>query len=306
MQMRKDQASEIKAGQWVLIARSPDEAGRRYSLDRSWVQIVDPTVISIEVPKRGGYGYRNANTLEIKTPKGYVGVGLYSKIAKPREDRSRRTHRNIDDGEKTVLVELSKIHLDHGVHDTKADLDAAMDRIERETRERVQAADALAHDGSPLTIHVPAVHPSNDWHSMDMLHSQTKETVHLEWDSPGNHMARLFLSLAMWMQTTFDPEDDAVPARSSVRRYQRARDGSKPGKVRYLKLRRLERQEDDGEGAGGTGGKLTHQFIVGPFWRNQPHGPGNKLRRLQLIPPFIKGPEGTELIYKDRVIKVDR
>ena len=43
-----------------------------------------------------------------------------------------------------------------------------------------------------------------------------------------------------------------------------------------------------------------------PFWRNQPHGPGNKLRRLQLIPPFIKGPEGTELIYKDRVIKVDR
>lgn len=40
----------------------------------------------------------------------------------------------------------------------------------------------------------------------------------------------------------------------------------------------------------------THRWIVQGHWRNQPHGPGRTLRRLQWIAPYTKGPADGELI----------
>lgn len=57
---------------------------------------------------------------------------------------------------------------------------------------------------------------------------------------------------------------------------------------------------DDGEGAGKRR-EYAYRFIVRGFYRNQPYGPGRKMRRRQWIPPFIKGPADKPLRVKDTV-----
>lgn len=61
----------------------------------------------------------------------------------------------------------------------------------------------------------------------------------------------------------------------------------------------------DGDQADGKdGGKrreYAYRFIVRGFYRNQPYGPGHKLRRRQWIPPFVKGPADKPLRVNDTV-----
>lgn len=47
--------------------------------------------------------------------------------------------------------------------------------------------------------------------------------------------------------------------------------------------------------------RFTHRWIVRGHWRNQPFGPGRKQRRLQWIAPYIKGPEGTDVVVPEEV-----
>lgn len=47
--------------------------------------------------------------------------------------------------------------------------------------------------------------------------------------------------------------------------------------------------------------EYAYRFIVRGFYRNQPYGPGRKLRRRQWIPPFVKGPADKPLRVKDTV-----
>lgn len=44
-----------------------------------------------------------------------------------------------------------------------------------------------------------------------------------------------------------------------------------------------------------------YRYFVRGFWRNQPYGPDHSLRRRQWVPPFLKGPEGAELVLKESV-----
>lgn len=57
---------------------------------------------------------------------------------------------------------------------------------------------------------------------------------------------------------------------------------------------------DDGENSGKRC-EYAYRFIVRGFYRNQPYGPGRKLRRRQWIPPFVKGPADKPLKVKDTV-----
>ena len=50
-----------------------------------------------------------------------------------------------------------------------------------------------------------------------------------------------------------------------------------------------------------TGRRLTTRHVVRGHWTHQPYGPGRKLRRLQWIAPFIRGPEGAPFVATDTV-----
>lgn len=94
------------------------------------------------------------------------------------------------------------------------------------------------------------------------------------------------------------------PPRAEQRRAERyvAKHGGpeEGARVRLVTLRDVEGHRSRTNGEGRT---LDHRFPVSGHWRNQPHGPGRTLRRLQYIDPYIKGPEGTELVVPE-VVKV--
>lgn len=46
---------------------------------------------------------------------------------------------------------------------------------------------------------------------------------------------------------------------------------------------------------------LTHRHMVRGHWRQQACGPGRKLRRPVYVVPYIKGPDGADLVETDRV-----
>lgn len=71
-------------------------------------------------------------------------------------------------------------------------------------------------------------------------------------------------------------------------------------RVKVLTLRENRRDPFRGD-ADGPAREYSHRFIVRGFWRNQPCGPGNSQRRLQWIPPFIKGPADKPLIERETV-----
>lgn len=70
--------------------------------------------------------------------------------------------------------------------------------------------------------------------------------------------------------------------------------------VKILVLRENRRSPFVGDDDGG-GMEYSHRFIVRGFWRNQPCGPHNSERRLQWIPPYVKGPADKPLVVKETV-----
>lgn len=179
------------------------------------------------------------------------------------------------------------------------------------TSTEITASEMMAENGgSPLAFMMPTIRRADTWHE-DRELSAPGTGVRLEVDHPAhlaNFLIRLFMSCAIWMKTFVEPDGDSTPKpqRSSRRRFARAL-GDEPSNLRYLRLRQL-RHEDVARDASyvGSGREYSHRWIVGPFWRNQPYGPASAYRRLQLVPPFVKGPPDKPIVYKSRVIKVDR
>lgn len=56
-------------------------------------------------------------------------------------------------------------------------------------------------------------------------------------------------------------------------------------------------------GVSRAGSMIAKRFFVRGHWRNQAHGPKHSLRKLTYIPPYIKGPEASELINKPYVVR---
>ena len=61
------------------------------------------------------------------------------------------------------------------------------------------------------------------------------------------------------------------------------------------------RDGDQADTRDGQRREYAYRFIVRGFYRQQPYGPGRKLRRRQWIPPFVKGPADKPLRVKDTV-----
>lgn len=91
-----------------------------------------------------------------------------------------------------------------------------------------------------------------------------------------------------------------LPVDRAARR-RAARDGIDDPAVRVVSLRRHER----GESGPGDGSRQYHvRWVVSPHWRRQPYGPKRALRRLVLVGPYEKGPEGAPLVGGERVFRV--
>jgi hypothetical protein len=84
----------------------------------------------------------------------------------------------------------------------------------------------------------------------------------------------------------------------TVRAY--ARDGLPSPEVTVVDLRRQYTPQDRDPDAG-SGRHYRHRWIVSGHWRNQPHGPGQSLRRQTWVPSHVKGPEGAPLLSTEKV-----
>lgn len=101
--------------------------------------------------------------------------------------------------------------------------------------------------------------------------------------------------------------DVARHSRQVRRRHEReaTKAGVDPDKVRVHTLHVRGEGEGGLDDNGEAGKDYRHRWIVRPHWRQQPYGPGRKLRRPQLIPPHVKGPEGAPLLNpKNRVTRL--
>lgn len=88
------------------------------------------------------------------------------------------------------------------------------------------------------------------------------------------------------------------PDRATRRRIER--DG---GTVANLNIVRLRRPTGAGAGTGEGSREYTHQWMVGGHWRQQWYASIQSHRQIW-ISPYVKGPEGTELIIKSRIFDV--
>jgi hypothetical protein len=112
------------------------------------------------------------------------------------------------------------------------------------------------------------------------------EVLHAQEDG-----ARLFLALQFLAASPgVVGERLERPDRATVRRLAR-RGVTDPSDVRviYLKGSRSD-HACTGES------NYHHRWIVSGHWRNQPYGPGNKLRRPVWVKPHVKGPEGAPML----------
>jgi hypothetical protein len=98
-------------------------------------------------------------------------------------------------------------------------------------------------------------------------------------------------------------ETTTVSAPKAARKRLERRGDTSDTTVEVVHLRRREYlpSHDDG----GTGRRVGVRFAVRPHWRNQAHGPNHSLRKLILVPPHMKGPDGAPLRHVERVWSVD-
>lgn len=90
-------------------------------------------------------------------------------------------------------------------------------------------------------------------------------------------------------------QSESVPDRATRRRAERAGHPSKVTIVR-LRQRRINRPDPDD-----TGRHLTHRHVVEGHWKWQPYGPGRTERRYIYVAPYVRGPDGAELVLRPRV-----
>jgi hypothetical protein len=48
--------------------------------------------------------------------------------------------------------------------------------------------------------------------------------------------------------------------------------------------------------------EFRHRWVVSPFWRSQPYGPGNVLRKPVLVGPYVKGPKDAPMLPPARAV----
>lgn len=81
----------------------------------------------------------------------------------------------------------------------------------------------------------------------------------------------------------------------------RGKVASKASEVTVVELREaVKQQARDVEAAERT---YRSRWIVRGHWTHQAYGPRHSLRRVQWVPPYVKGPAGAPLVVKEKVSK---
>ena len=73
-----------------------------------------------------------------------------------------------------------------------------------------------------------------------------------------------------------------------------------PSNVTIIELRRPASAARDGA-EGASGRQYRRRWWVGGHWRQQACGPGRTQRKPIWVSPYVKGPEGSPLVAKERV-----
>lgn len=107
------------------------------------------------------------------------------------------------------------------------------------------------------------------------------------------------LLAALWQltsQTKLVASSEETPYRAAAKRI--TRKGYEPNPVRLVYLnRKTGRSPSPSTGTR----EYSHQWIVEPYWRQQPYGPGRSLRRAQYIAQHVRGPDDKPLRVRDTV-----
>jgi hypothetical protein len=141
---------------------------------------------------------------------------------------------------------------------------------------------------------------------------KAKALVRAEGDTPtdGTNMVRIAHALWLMLEQTITVVREETAERAVARRAKRK---NLPSGVTVIQLRRAEYVGGGLEGHANVVWK--HRWIVRGHWRWQVCGPKHKLaqetspgvyRARIWIAPFVKGPEGTELIVTEKVYSLNR
>jgi hypothetical protein len=125
-----------------------------------------------------------------------------------------------------------------------------------------------------------------------------KEDVFLQ---ATERVSRFVLAATAWLEQRVVTEDR--PHIERHRRKEFTRVMNRPPSLRVVHLRKREAHDSSSEHTGEPHKvEWTHQWTVDGHWRNQPHGPQHRERKLTWIFPFVKGP--SDKPFKQRVPKV--
>lgn len=143
----------------------------------------------------------------------------------------------------------------------------------------------------------------SDWRWMTDTQAQTSE-LHTQRQTDSMAEERRWLA-ALWLLSS-QPllSANTVKAPKAERRRQERAGATQSTDVREIDVRQRPRPERDEE-SGGRQVDWSCRWIVGGedggFWRQQPYGPGQSLRRPVWIAPFVKGPADKPLKVRDEV-----
>jgi hypothetical protein len=155
--------------------------------------------------------------------------------------------------------------------------------------------DSWAIMDHPRTPMFPICHGGSEWelgHPVDTGRlDQTEAMVASATDD-----RRFLLALHALMASPGITETETItPDRAAQRRMKRAGIPSGEVKVVYVRGSRRDHQPT------GEHGNYSCRWAVSGHWRNQPYGPGRKLRRPIWIAPYIKGPADAPLDAREVV-----
>lgn len=150
----------------------------------------------------------------------------------------------------------------------------------------------MNHPRAPM---FPICHGGSEWeigHPVDTgRYGQTSAMVASSTDD-----RRFLLALHALMASPGITETETIaPDRAAMRRMKRAGLDHAEVKVIYVRGSRRDHQPT------GEHGNYSCRWAVAGHWRNQPYGPGRKLRRPIWIAPYIKGPADAPLDTREVV-----
>lgn len=121
-----------------------------------------------------------------------------------------------------------------------------------------------------------------------------------DWDNGGT-MALLAYTFWRLLADRIIVDDDTATVSRPLRRQIARATGTEPAPIKVVDLPLIQRRTT-GQGDG-TGRRQLVRSPVHGFWRNQPWGPGNTLRRKKYVRAHWRGPVDGPVVIRDDIIR---